>query len=42
VRRFGGKRVWDVGLDVFGYPPSWCTSGREFKTLSDALNRHQK
>lgn len=37
VRRYGSRSVWNVGLAVLGYPPTWITSGEEIFKLTEAI-----
>lgn len=37
VERFGQGKVWSVGLDALGYPPTWITHGSEVAQLRSAL-----
>ena len=37
VLTFGAKEVWNLGLATLGYPPLWCHTGYEFRTVRDAL-----
>lgn len=39
VRQYGPGRVWTVGLRRLGYPPTWITSGLEFLTLRETLEK---
>ena len=34
---FGVERVWAIGLDALGYPPTWVHSKSESQLVHDAL-----
>lgn len=37
VERHGPAEVWQRGLAVLGYPPTWALTGRELVTVRKAL-----
>jgi len=39
VDRFGAEAVWHTGIDVLGYPPSWCRNTSEILKIQDALTK---
>jgi hypothetical protein len=42
IERFGAERVWDAGIDVLKYPPTWAPDGFEILTLAERLNENGK
>ncbi len=38
VRQHGPRRVWDVGLSVLDYPPTWVTEATKAGAVIAALN----
>lgn len=39
MERFGGYRVWNVGIEVLGFPPTWNPSTREILLLQETLEK---
>jgi len=37
VRKFGFDRVYSVGIDVLGYPPTWFPDIRDLLLLKSTL-----
>lgn len=42
LQAIGAEAVWIIGLEVLGYPPNWCLSGKEFVTLTTAIDRQEQ
>jgi hypothetical protein len=39
VAKYGWRRVWRVGIDVLGYPPTWEPSLIEVLNLKSELEK---
>jgi hypothetical protein len=37
VAKFGAGAVWEVGLRVLNYPPTWATDGSERRKIESEL-----
>ena len=37
VARYGAQRVYEAGLEVLGYPPTWAQSQAEYTAIFNAL-----
>ena len=37
IDRFGADVVWEVGINVLGYPPSWLVGPEDALTIQDAI-----
>ncbi len=42
VETYGEERVYQIGLDVLGYPVSWCDHPSEFLALVNAVQAGAK
>ena len=36
-QRYGFERVWSLGLEMFGFPPTWELTGTQLVKLTSSL-----
>lgn len=39
VREFGAKRVYEKGMEVLGFPPTWVHAAGEIAAMEAALGK---